>query len=77
MLRSLYHPSFSELYCDLLNENPLGTCGCHQQIFVSPDCSEAFYCSQYAAENMEGCHLKCPEGQIVETNLYNRTWECK
>jgi hypothetical protein len=57
--------------------NPLGDCGgCPQQMFVGSNCGEAFYCTDASPDHV-GCHLKCPEGEIVEFDLYSREWQCR
>lgn len=59
--------------------NPFGSCdGCEGQIYVGEDCTEAFYCSKYVENSatQEGCHLVCPEGERIDLDLTNQSWEC-
>ncbi len=40
--------------------NPLGTCECDPQAFISDDCKTAFLCTeQFSGENSDGCILEC------------------
>lgn len=66
-----------ELQC-VFDKNPFGTCqGCEGQIFISDDCQQSFYCSDYVAEaDAEGCLLTCGDNERVRVDYATNTWEC-
>ena len=58
-------------------KNPLGDCGdCSNQIFVSEDCKESFYCTEYAEEGTDGCHMVCEDDEIVFLDVENKKLTC-
>jgi hypothetical protein len=54
-----------------------GTCGCNGQFFVNDDCTESFYCSIWAGDEGDGCHLDCEESEVVDLDVTTGTWGCK
>ena len=56
---------FPEANCTYTSNSLGESCGCNQQIFLSENCDEAFYCSDTAvAEGEEGCSKKCGAGEV-------------
>lgn len=58
--------------------NEVDTCdGCTGQIMVNENCTRAFYCSNWVPDvSDEGCHLDCPDGQVVHLDLKEKDWGC-
>ena len=50
-------------------------CECNGQLWVSPDCKEAFSCRDTLAEG--GFSLICADGEIIEIDVQTWNWGCQ
>ncbi len=58
--------------------NPLGTCECDGQFFISDDCLQGFLCTTNIPDPYinDGCLQTCLDGQILSPDFSNQQWEC-
>ena len=75
-------PSASQANHDMCYKtaNPLGSCSCHQQLFISEDCSQGFLCRDdvhQEDERNDGCLIVCNPGWALVADPRNDGhWFC-
>jgi len=64
--------------CDF-TPNPLGTCECEREFFISDNCQQAYYCSPSRdIDDIEpGCLMICSDDEYVFLDVATDTWECR
>ena len=60
------------------SKNHLGECGCDDQLFISKDCTDGFWCSTNIPDPFmfDGCRKKCLDDEILVPNVNDHSWEC-
>ncbi len=64
--------------CYETDENPLGICECHEQVFISDDCTQAFECLDDERHELinDGCLYTCREHEIMIPDFYSGKYLC-
>ncbi|TRY74637.1 hypothetical protein TCAL_15615, partial [Tigriopus californicus] len=57
-----------------VTQNPIGTCVCEGQLYVTNDCSEGFYCIDTLGN---GCHKVCNGTEILVASFEHKHWSCE
>ena len=58
--------------------NPFGSCDCDEQLFISDDCKEGFFCQTNIPDPFlyDGCIQKCFDNQILIPDFVSHQWRC-